>query len=221
MSNLLKDQVQTSSFNPLVRTIMAGVTVVCMGIMLGLGGCATSSSQNNNPTGTTQYNQAQVKGTYNESELVSAVSNHLGVTSESAATTIERLFRDQGRPVGYITGEEGGGAFIGGARWGKGTLWLKDGRSMPLFWQGPTVGADWGAEASKVFTLVYGLDNTEDIFRRFPGAEGTATLIAGMAFNYQRTNGITLAPVRTNVGARIGINIGYTRYTKKRKILPL
>ena len=210
------------AMSPLARTLTIGAITVALGVMLGLGGCATSSSQDS-PTSLaqTQYNQSRTPGEYNDSELVSAVSNHLGVTSESAASTIENLFKKQGRPVGYITGEEGGGAFIGGARWGKGTHWMKDGRSMKDDWQGPTVGADWGAEASKVFTLVYGLDNPELLFRRFPGAEGTATLVAGMAINYQRTDGITLAPVRTNIGARIGVNVGYTRYTKKRKIIPL
>jgi len=71
---------------------------------------------------------------YSENELVNAVSTHLGVTSESAATAIERLFKDRGRPVGYITGEEGGGALTIGARYGKGILWMKDGRTQNIFW---------------------------------------------------------------------------------------
>ena len=194
-----------------------------MASALALGGCATSQ---NNPNSASDIRTAQDRSqseakTYNESELVAAISTHLGVTSESAATAIERLFRDRGRPVGYITGEEGGGALTIGARYGEGTLWMKDGRTMKTFWQGPTVGFDVGADASKVFTLVYGLDDTENLFRRFPGVDGSAYLVGGMAVNYQRTNGITLAPVRTGVGVRLGANVGYTNYTRKRSLIPL
>jgi hypothetical protein len=187
---------------------------------LSLIGCATPS---NNPTSAASADaakkQQQSNGTtYSENELVSAISTHLGVTSESAATTIEKLFKDRGQPVGYITGEEGGGALTIGARFGKGTLWMKSGERQNLYWQGPTVGFDVGAEAGKVFTLVYGLDDVRDIYRRFPGVDGSAYLIGGMAVNYQRTNGITLAPVRTGVGLRLGANVGYTRYTTKRAL---
>ena len=188
-----------------------------------LSACASSAPDN--PNSATDIRNAQNRsasqaGTYNENELISAVSTHLGVTSESAATAIERLFRERGRPVGYITGEEGGGALTVGLRYGTGTLWMKDGRTMPIKWQGPTVGFDAGADVSKVFTLVYGLEDTDDIYRRFPGVDGSAYLVGGMAVNYQRTNGITLAPIRTGVGVRLGANVGYTRYTKKRAIIP-
>jgi len=192
---------------------------------LAFSGCTTSPN-NPNSAASAQAAQQSAQNTnsqnsYNENELAAAVSNHLGVTSESAASAIERLFKNQGRPVGYITGEEGGGAFTIGARYGKGTLWMKDGRSMPVYWQGPTVGFDVGAEAGKVFTLVYGLDNPEYIFRRFPGVDGSAYLVAGMAVNVQRANGVTLAPVRAGVGLRLGANVGYTSYTRKRSLIPL
>jgi hypothetical protein len=159
-------------------------------------------------------------GEYNENELVSAVSTHLGVTSESAGSMIERLFRSQGRPNGYITGEEASAAIVGGLRYGKGTLWMKDGSSQKVYWQGPSIGFDWGANGSKVFTLVYDLPANDQIYRRFPGVDGSAFLVAGMAANYQRADGITLAPIRTGVGLRLGANIGYLSYSRKRRILP-
>ncbi|MEL6687140.1 MAG: EipA family protein [Pseudomonadota bacterium] len=185
-----------------------------------LAACATPR---NNPTASTDLRAAQDQAqteaeTYNESELVAAISTHLGVTSESAATAIERLFKERGQPVGYITGEEGGGALTIGARFGKGTLWMKDGSKRELYWQGPTIGFDAGGDASKVFTLVYGLNDLDQIYRRFPGVDGSAYLVAGMAVNYQRTDGITLAPIRTGVGVRLGANIGYTRYTRERAL---
>lgn len=188
---------------------------------LALAGCASTQ---NNPTSQAgagaQKTQAGQSQTYSENELIDGISNHLGVTSESAASAIERLFRDRGRPVGYITGEEGGGALTIGVRYGKGTLWMKDGRSEKVYWQGPTIGFDVGGDASKVFTLVYGLDDPDDLLRRFPGVDGSAYLVGGMAVNYQRTHGITLAPIRSGVGARLGANVGYTNYTKKRSIIP-
>lgn len=187
-----------------------------------LSACATAP---NNPNANSDIRNAQAKSeaqaeSYNENEVVAAISTHLGVTSESAASAIERLFKERGRPTAYITGEEGGGALTIGARYGKGTLWMKDGRTEEVFWQGPTIGFDVGAEAGKVFTLVYGLEDPANVYRRFPGVDGSAYLVAGMAINYQAANGITLAPVRTGVGLRLGANVGYTSYTKKRSILP-
>ena len=188
---------------------------------LVLGACA--STNKDNPTGIAAVETKLAGGpaAMQEDELVAAVSQHLGVTSESAASAIERLFRERGRPTGYITGEEGGGALTIGARYGKGTLWLKDGRQEKVYWQGPSVGFDIGAEASKVFTLVYGLDDPDELYRRYPGVDGSAYLVAGMAVNYQRANGITLAPVRSGVGVRLGANIGYSSYTRKRSWLPI
>lgn len=189
---------------------------------LNFAGCATAP---NNPNSSSDVRLAQSQAAktgheYNENELATAISSHLGVTSESAASAIERLFKDRGRPTGYITGEEGGGALTIGLRYGKGKLWMKDGRTQDVYWQGPTVGFDIGADASKVFTLVYGLNDPEYIFQRFPGADGSAYLVGGMAVNYQRANGVTLAPIRAGVGLRLGANIGYTSYTRKRSILP-
>lgn len=204
-------------FNSLLRS----VTTLSAAIFL-LSACATAP---NNPNVNSDIRDAQTKSgqqaeSYNENEVVAAISTHLGVTSESAASAIERLFKDRGRPTAYITGEEGGGALTIGARYGKGTLWMKDGRTQEVYWQGPTIGFDVGAEAGKVFTLVYGLEEPTNIYRRFPGVDGSAYLVAGMAINYQAANGITLAPVRTGVGLRLGANIGYTSYTRKRSILP-
>jgi len=98
---------------------------------------------------------------------------------------------------------------------------MKDGRTQKIYWQGPSVGFDGGADVSKVFTLVYGLNDPQYIFQRFPGADGSAFLVAGMAIDYQRANGITLAPVRSGIGVRLGANVGYTSYTRKRSLLPL
>ena len=198
-------------------------TTICIIGGLLIASCSTTP---NNPTGQSNAQDQQGQSvpqvqTFERGELVESISTHLGVTSESAASVIEKLFKDRGNPVGYITGEEGGGALAIGVRYGEGTLWMKDGRTQKIFWQGPTIGFDWGADASKVFTLVYGLNDPQYLFQRFPGAEGGAFLVGGMAVNYQRANGVTLAPVRSGVGVRLGANVGYTSYTRKRSLIPL
>ena len=185
---------------------------------LAATGCS-STPKTDNPNGYAQGTLPQQKtqtAQYEEKELTTVISDHLGVTAESAASSLERLFKKQGRPVGYITGEEGGGALIFGAKYGEGTLWMKDGRTQKVYWKGPTVGLDAGAEISRVFTLVYDLEDPEDIFRRYPGVDGSAFLVAGMAVHYERANGVTLAPVRAGAGVRLGANIGYSSYVKKK-----
>lgn len=199
-----------------------GFALACTAV-LALSGCASAPQNPNENTDIrgAYAQEAPQNGRFKQPEVVTAISTHLGVTSESAASAVQRLFKERGEPTAYITGEERGGAFTVGARYGEGTLWMKDGTSQKVYWQGPSIGFDIGADASKVFTLVYGLQNPDFIYRRFPGAEGSAYLVAGMAVNYQRANGVTLAPVRTGVGGRLGAHVGYTSYTRKRSLIPL
>ena len=159
--------------------------------------------------------------TYSDDELVHRVSDFMGVTAESAGAAIERAFKDNGRPTGYIAGEEGSGAFVFGLRYGRGLLYMKDRPTQEVFWQGPSVGFDAGGNASRVFTLCYNLQYGDAIYRRFPGVEGTAYFIGGLGVNYQRADDITLAPIRAGVGLRLGANMGYLAYSRKRRILPL
>ena len=158
---------------------------------------------------------------YDRSEIVNGVSDFLGVSSESAASAVERIFKDGGRPTAYIAGEEGSAAFFGGVRYGKGLLYMKGKEPLQVYWQGPSVGFDWGGNASRSFTLCYNLQYPDMIFRRFPGVEGSAYLVAGLGVNYQRADGITLAPIRTGLGLRLGANLGYLAYSRKRHIIPL
>jgi hypothetical protein len=158
---------------------------------------------------------------YSTDEVVGKVSDFLGVTAESAGAAVERAFKDNGRPTGYVAGEEGSGAFIFGLRYGKGRLYMKDRPTTTVYWQGPSVGFDAGGNASRVFTLCYNLQYPDAIFRRFPGVEGAAYLIGGIGVNYQRADDITLAPMRAGVGLRLGANVGYLAYSRHRNILPL
>ena len=158
---------------------------------------------------------------YDRSEVVNGVSDFLGVSSESAGAAVERIFKDNGRPTAYIAGEEGSAAFIGGLRYGKGLLYMKGRQPLQVYWQGPSIGFDWGGNASRCFTLCYNMQYPEMIYRRFPGVEGSAYLIAGLGVNYQRADEVTLAPIRTGLGLRLGANVGYLSYSRKRHIIPL
>ncbi len=158
--------------------------------------------------------------TYSEGEIAEAVEDWLGVSAETAGSIVERIFSDLGRPNGYIYGGEAAGAIGVGLRYGQGTLITKAGEQREVYWQGPSVGWDAGGNASKSFTLVYNLPDPDNIYRRFPGVEGTAYFIGGVGVNYQRAENVTLAPMRAGVGLRAGANIGYLAYSRNRRLLP-
>lgn len=157
---------------------------------------------------------------FHKNEIANDVADFFGTTTEGAAQVVERIFKDQGEPNAYIRGEEGAGAFIGGLRYGKGELVRKNEQPIIVYWQGPSVGFDFGGNASKTFVLVYNLNNIDDLFHRFPGAEATGYLIAGIGVNYQQNGDVILAPMRTGVGLRAGVNLGYLRYTRERQWIP-
>ncbi len=157
---------------------------------------------------------------FTQQEIIDAAGTFFGKTSGSVGQAVERVFQDQGSPVGYIRGDEYAAAIGFGLRYGQGTLVMKDGQERKIFWQGPSIGLDTGGNASKVFTLVYNLQNPDGIYRRYPGVEGAAFFIAGIAVTYQRAEGVTLAPMRTGLGFRAGVNAGYTAYSKRRRAIP-
>jgi hypothetical protein len=158
--------------------------------------------------------------TYSRDEIVNSASDFFGVTAEAAGAVIEKAFRDNGRPTGYIAGEEGAAAITIGLRYGKGLLYMKNRRPQTVYWQGPSIGWDLGGNAARVFTLCYDLQDPDEIYQRFPGVEGSAYFIGGLGLNYQRADTVTLAPIRAGVGLRLGANLGYLAYTRTRHILP-
>ena len=196
------------------------VAAATTALPLGLGACASGARQPTEPNYPIS-SDANAEA-YTADELVAAGSRELGIAAEAMGSAIERIFADQGdRPTAYIAGEEGAGAAVVGLRYGRGALHMKDhSASQEVFWQGASVGWDIGGNASRVFTLVYGLYTPDAIYRRYPGVEGTAYLIAGLGVNYQRADGIVLAPVRTGVGLRLGANVGTMAYSRQRNILP-
>lgn len=164
---------------------------------------------------------SEAETTHDEASTLKAAVDFFGQTTEGLAQVIAKAFREKGRPNGFIRGEEVSAALTAGVRYGEGVLELKSGETRKVFWSGPSIGIDAGANASKVFVLVYGMPNADAIFRRFPGVDGSVYYIGGAGINYQSADGVTLAPVRLGVGLRAGASIGYTHYRREKSLLPL
>ena len=140
--------------------------------------------------------------------------------AEGVARMIEDLLKKQGEPNAYIVGREAGGAFILGARYGSGTLYHKVEGQQPVYWTGPSIGFDAGANAGNTFVLVYNLYDTEELFERFPAGEGAAYVIGGLNASYMRKGNTVLIPIRVGAGLRLGVNAGYMKFSKKQRWLP-
>jgi hypothetical protein len=164
---------------------------------------------------------AQAAETYSQNEILAAAENLFGATTKGLATVIEKVFQDLGQPNGFIAGDEISGAFVFGLRYGRGELNLKGKGKREIFWQGPSVGFDFGGNASKTFVLIYNLNSADDLYGRYPGVDGSFYFVAGVGVNYQRGQTTTLAPIRTGVGLRAGANIGYLNYTRDSSWFPL
>ncbi len=158
--------------------------------------------------------------TYQEDDLIGAAQGLFGDGAKEVATLIQNLLKDQGEPNGYIVGREASGAFIVGARYGSGTLYHKVEGKRDVYWTGPSIGFDAGANAGNTFVLVYNLYDTEELFRRFPAGEGQAYAIGGLTASYMRWGDTVLIPIRVGAGLRLGINAGYMRFSKKQRWLP-
>ncbi len=158
--------------------------------------------------------------TYQQDDLIGAAEGVFGKGSKGLAGIIENILKKQGQPNGYIVGREGGGAFIVGLRYGSGTLHHKVEGQRSAYWTGPSIGFDVGANAGSTFILVYNLYDTEDLYKRYPSAEGIAYLVGGFNASYLRRGDVVLIPVRVGAGLRLGANVGYMKFSKKQRWLP-
>ncbi|WP_394730751.1 DUF1134 domain-containing protein [Altererythrobacter sp. GH1-8] len=163
---------------------------------------------------------AEAETTYGEDDLIGAAGGVFGDGAKGLAKMIENLLKDQGRPNGYIVGREAGGAFVVGARYGSGTLHHKVEGERPVYWTGPSIGFDAGANASKTFVLVYNLFDTEELYERYPAGEGQVYVVGGLHASYLRKGDVVLIPIRMGAGLRLGVNAGYMKFSKKQNWLP-
>lgn len=152
---------------------------------------------------------------YTMQEIVNTGNDFFGATTGGLATVVEKIFSRYGLPNGYVLGQEGSGAFIGGLTYGEGTLFTKNVGDHNVFWQGPSVGWDFGGQGSRVMVLVYNLDNINELYRRYAGVSGSAYVVAGLGFNVLKNGHVLVVPIRTGVGARLGVNLGYLKMTAR------
>ena len=152
---------------------------------------------------------------YTAEEIIDSGHRFFGATSGGLASVIEQAFSSYGLPNGYVLGEEGSGAIVGGLTYGEGTLYTKNAGDHKVFWQGPSLGWDFGGQGSRTMILVYNLDDVSSLYNRFGGVAGSAYVVAGAGFNVLKNGNVLLVPVRTGVGARLGVNVGYLKLTEK------
>lgn len=186
--------------NSIIRTVRNFVFATAAMLASGLAAPAPAMAQAN-PAG------------YNMDEVIQTGHQFFGTTSGSLAQVVERAFQSYGLPNGYILGEEAAGAFFGGLRFGEGTLFTKNAGQHRIFWQGPSLGFDVGGDGARTMMLVYDLPSVEAVYGRFGGVSGSAYLIGGLGMTVLTRDNIVLVPVKTGVGARLGVNLGYLKLT--------
>lgn len=152
--------------------------------------------------------------TFSSNEIVDAGQNFFGAVSRNLAAVVENLFSRYGRPNGYILGEEAGGSFIGGLRYGEGQLITKNAGTHKVYWQGPSVGFDWGADGARTMILVYNLPSVDALYERYAGISGSAYVVGGLGVTALGNGEITVVPIRSGVGLRLGANVGYIKFTR-------
>ncbi|OJY03519.1 MAG: hypothetical protein BGP04_17505 [Rhizobiales bacterium 62-17] len=148
-------------------------------------------------------------------ELLDSGHRFFGTISRGLASVVEEATRRWGQPNAYVLGQEASGAFVAGARYGEGTMYTRNAGDQKIYWQGPSVGFDAGAEGARTMMLVYNLPSTQAIYRRYGGIDGSAYFIGGFGMTALVADGVVVAPIRTGVGARLGVNLGYLKFTEQ------
>jgi len=152
--------------------------------------------------------------TYGPEDITRAGHRFFGRVTTDLASVVEYAFQHNGRPNGYILGEEGGGAFVAGLRYGEGTLYTKNAGTRKVYWQGPSIGYDFGGEGSKTMMLVYNMRSPDDVYYDYAGVGGQAYIVGGVGITYLKSGPVTMAPIRSGLGLRIGANVGYLKFTR-------
>lgn len=158
--------------------------------------------------------QQQSGEQYSVQEIVDAGHSFFGNTSGALAKVVENAFQKYGLPNGYILGQEGSGAFIAGLTYGEGQLYTKNAGQHPAFWQGPSLGIDYGGQGTRAMMLVYNLPSIDTLYQRYGGVSGSAFVVAGVGMTALRNGNVMIVPIRTGVGARLGVNVGYLKFTQ-------
>lgn len=183
------------------RSCLRAFATFCLSLLFIAANTAVSSAQSANSS------------QYNMQEIVDAGHGFFGSTSGGLAKVAEKAFQSYGLPNGYILGQEASGALIGGLTYGEGQLFTKNAGQHDVFWQGPSLGWDYGGNGNRTMMLVYNLPSVEAVYGRFGGVSGSAFVVAGLGMTVLKRQGVVVVPIRTGVGARLGVNIGYLKMT--------
>lgn len=157
----------------------------------------------------------QDKSTYSSDEIVKTGNHFFGQVSSGLATVVERAFSQHGEPNAYILGSEASGAFLAGLRYGEGDLYRRNAQPQRIYWQGPSLGFDWGGDGARVMMLVYQLPSLQHMFRRYAGINGSAYIVGGFGMTVLNAEPTYVVPVRAGLGARLGVNVGYLKFSEK------
>jgi hypothetical protein len=161
---------------------------------------------------------AQAQGaddTFSLSELIESSSRFFGTVSRGLALTVQEAVKRWGEPNGYILGEEASGALFGGLRYGEGTLYTRNAGQRRIFWQGPSLGFDVGGDGGRTMMLIYNLPAVESLYTRFVGLNGSAYLVGGFGMTAAAKDEMVVVPIRSGIGARLGVNVGYLKFTSE------
>ncbi len=197
--------------------------IAAVAVVLSLAGCASTPSADRADGKESRSEQSESYDRdegYDRYETTREAVDFLGGSAEGIARLVDRAFADYGRPNAIIKGEEGGGAIVVGLRYGKGEFMAKSGEKQTVYWQGPSLGWDFGGDAGRVFMLVYNLPRPDLIYQRFAGVNGSAFVVGGAGMQYLRSQSIVVAPIRVGVGLRLGAGVGYTQFTQDKSYNP-
>jgi len=172
------------------------------------------------PLSAQEQSGGSVSDTFSGDEIIETGGEFFGSVAQGLASLVERATSQYGLPNAYILGEEAGGAFFAGARYGEGTMYTRNQGEHAIFWQGPTVGLDFGGDGSKVMMLVYNLKSVQEAYGRYPGVDGSAYVVGGLGMTVIKYGDVVMVPIRSGVGLRAGVNVGYLSYSRERNILP-
>jgi len=207
--------------NRVLKHLLQTLSVIAIGVVLSSCASNPPKTQDTQPaSGSTAPDVAGDDAHYNKYETTKEAVDFLGGSAEGIAKLMDRAFSDYGRPNAYIEGEEGGGSFAVGVRYGQGELVTKTGKKVHIYWQGPSIGWDFGADAGRVFMLVYNLPETQLIFQRFAGVSGSLYFVGGVGMNYLASQDIVVAPIRVGVGIHLGASVGYLQFTQEKSYNP-
>lgn len=199
------------------ESLSATIRLAATALILGLFSAAPAAAQSSPPPGTLTAEESR----FNSTEIINAGHNFFGTVSRGLAQVVERAVSQWGLPNGYVLGEEAAGAFVAGLRYGEGMLYTKNAGDLKVYWQGPSIGWDVGGEGARTMMLIYNLPNTNAIYERFGGIDGSAYFIGGFGMTALTANHVVLVPIRSGVGLRLGANVGYLKFTPKATWNPL